>query len=74
MLVSHYYAMQKTGDAETPIEVTLWIGYEDHMPYKMLVKGQTLVIDGQTGEVKGIDSNSTVFYEYDPTIEIATPK
>ena len=74
MLVSRYYAMQKTGDTESPIEVTLWIGNDDHMPYKMLVKGQTLAIDGQTGEVKGIDSNSTVFYEYDPTIEIATPK
>lgn len=73
MLVCRYNTLQKTGETETATEVTLWLGNEDRLPYKMLVKGQTLVIDGQTGEVKGIDSTSTVLFEYDPSIEIALP-
>lgn len=73
MLVCRYHAKQKTGDAETETEVTLWLGYDDHLPFKMLVNGQTLAIDGQTGDVKGIDSNSTVLFEYDPQIEIVLP-
>lgn len=73
MLVCRYNAKQKTGDAETETEVTLWLGNEDHLPYKMLVNGQTLAIDGQTGDVKGIDSTSTVLFEYDPNIEIISP-
>lgn len=73
MLVCRYHAKQKTGDAETEIEVTLWLGNEDLMPYKMLVNGKTMAIDGQTGDVKGIDSTSTVLFEYDPNIEIISP-
>lgn len=73
MLVCRYKAQQKTGSSESTIEVTIWIGNDDRLPYKMDIVGQTLAIDGQTGEVKGIDSTSTVVYEYDPSIEIAAP-
>ncbi len=73
MLVCAYKSQQKTGDSETTIEVTLWIGNEDRLPYKMNVKGQSLAIDGQTGEVKGVDSTSTVLYEYDSSIVIESP-
>lgn len=74
MLICHYKAQQKTGSSESTIEVTIWIGNDDRLPYKMDIVGQTLAIDGQTGEVKGVDSTSTVLYEYDPSIEITAPE
>jgi len=74
MLVCKYQAKQKTGNSESTIEVTIWIGNDDRLPYKMDIAGQTLAIDGQTGEVKGVDSTSSVFYEYDPSIEISAPQ
>ncbi len=74
MWVSQYTAKQKTGDSEATIEVTIWISIDDRLPYRMDIAGQTLAIDGQTGEVKGIDSTSTVIYEYDPSIKITAPE
>ncbi len=74
MLVCKYQAKQKSGDSESTIDVTIWIGNDDHLPYKMNIIGQTLAIDGQTGEVKGVDSTSTVLYEYDPSISIEAPQ
>jgi hypothetical protein len=74
MLVCRYQAQQKSGTSESPIDVTIWIGNDDQLPYKMNIIGQTLAIDGQTGEVKGIDSTSTVLYAYDPTISIESPQ
>lgn len=74
MWVCQYTAKQKTGDSEATIEVTIWISNDDRLPYRMDIAGQTLAIDGQTGEVKGIDSTSTVIYEYDPSIKITAPE
>jgi hypothetical protein len=74
MLVCRYQAKQKSGDSESNIDVTIWIGNDDGLPYKMNIIGQTLAIDGQTGEVKGVDSTSTVLYEYDPSISIEAPQ
>ncbi len=73
MQVYQYQNKTKIGDADSTAQSKVWIGVEDHLPYKMVMDGETASLDSSTGKVVGVKSTATISFEYDPAIKIDLP-
>jgi len=72
--VYQYHNALKVGESEIIGQSKVWINPIDHLPYKLVVEGQTAALDNSTGQVTGVPATTTIAYAYDQTIQIAAPK
>ena len=72
--VIQYRSALKVGEAEVSGQSKVWINPSDQLPYRLVVDGQTTVLDNSTGKVTGVPAMTTIVYEYDPGLQIVAPK
>jgi hypothetical protein len=73
MRVYQYKSKATIGPTEAALQVKIWTGQSDNLPYKMIVEGQSASLDQRTGQVIGVQSTSTILFEYDPMIKVEAP-
>lgn len=72
--VYQYRSALKVGAAEVSGQSKVWINPADQLPYRLVVEGQTAVLDNSTGQVTGVPAATTIVYEYDPGLQIVAPQ
>ena len=68
-----YSARSAGTDSGTVSVITLWIGPDDGLLYKLVNEGEVGSLDPGTGELKMVQAITTIGFVYAPTIEIAAP-
>lgn len=60
-------------DKESTQQFKLWVGEADGLPYKLSIVGSAASVDEKTGQTGQVQAESTLLFEYDPTIQIFIP-
>jgi len=68
----HKYQFEEHNNL-TKNQATLWVGAEDNLPYKIILKGRIVGIDPVTMGTQLTDGVTTIVYAYDQDVKIDAP-